>query len=188
MYLNALVLLYFAQSLVKKLIIVTKTGTVSTICLSINISQLNYWNQTRRNQSRTQKCDSKGISNMSVAYLQIWQAPRTTASEIRVNFILMGNREATVQNNTEEGRSKIWLPLWCGRIIFIRYFNNTATEFSFTKFLWLENAADNQIYSETTAFEGAWSFVLFREEMGGRQSGRPITSDGKCFSLPHHNN
>lgn len=37
------------------------------------------------------------------------------------------------------------------------------------------------IISEKTAYEGAGSFVLFREEMGGRQSGRLITSDGKSF-------
>lgn len=30
------------------------------------------------------------------------------------------------------------------------------------------------------------SFVLFGEEMGGRQSGRPITSDGKCFPICAH--
>lgn len=39
------------------------------------------------------------------------------------------------------------------------------------------------IILEKIVFERAESFVLLKEEMGGQQSSRQITSDGKCFSL-----
>lgn len=39
-------------------------------------------------------------------------------------------------------------------------------------------------YDKEEEFVGAKSFVFFGQEMGGRQSERLITSDGKCFPRP----
>lgn len=48
--------------------------------------------------------------------------------------------------------------------------------------------AEFELLSTETKSEEALFFVLFIEEMGGRESGTLITSDGKCFSLLPHNN
>lgn len=52
----------------------------------------------------------------------------------------------------------------------------------------MRNMRLSEHFREETAYEGVGPFVLFREEMGGRQSSRLIASDGKCFPLSHHNN